>query len=135
MSGGEFFLVHPLIVMQAVSHWLLARDPNGHFHAIFHEWPHPAGPHAFSPDGKTWYYAKGGADPSGFCAKAPCAFTNIVPQADGTKLTLRSRERPHVVFDKQGNAIALTNGFCDEQERENCWTGIQLVNTGTAMVH
>lgn len=106
------------------------QDKNGNFHAIFHEWPHPAGPHAFSKDGKRWYWGPGGPDPSGFCAESICAYHGYIQLTDRDKsLELEGRERPHLIFGgKDGNTpVALTNGVCDSNSRKNCWTALQFI--------
>jgi len=103
------------------------RDNDGHFHALFHEYPYPGGAHAFSPTGKKWFYAAGGSDGSGFCTETPCAFTNSLELLGGGTLTLSQRERPHLVFDQGGTPLALTNGACGPT-RTHCWTALQLVD-------
>jgi len=102
-------------------------DAEGRLHALFHEWPHPAGPHAFSLDGTEWFWAPGGPDASGNCTEAPCAYTDAMALDDGSRVRATSRERPHLVFDRSGSPIALTNGVCAPQVRSACWTGLQRV--------
>eukprot|EP00040_Diaphanoeca_grandis_P025597 m.142028 g.142028 ORF g.142028 m.142028 type:complete len:474 (+) comp30228_c0_seq1:69-1490(+) len=55
------------------------------------------GSHAYSVDGKTWYYS--GA-----------AYTNLVTYTDGASELLERRERPHLVTDNDSNVVAITNG-------------------------
>ena len=103
-------------------------DPAGRLHSLFHEWPHPSGPHAFSADGTDWRWARGGPDPSGNCTEAPCAYTSALELTAGRKVGLSGRERPHLVFSN-GTIVGLVNGMCAPGERSRCWTGLQRVKT------
>ena len=83
------------------------RDAKGRFHAIFHQFAGcvdagatiPAcGSHAYSADGKAWTY--GGV-----------AFNRTVQFTDGSSFDFNRRERPHLVFAKDGTTpLALSSG-------------------------
>ena len=68
---------------------------------------------AYSPDGVSWHYA----DPAG------TAYTPLVQWADEAtgeatgEYHFTRRERPHLIFDKSGAMVGLTNGV------EYSWAG------------
>ena len=82
---------------------VLYRDCNGNFHAVFNnqspDWQiENCGGHAYSEDGKNWVYTGR-------------AFGNDITFTDGSSMTANRRERPHLIFDKDGcTPVALTNG-------------------------
>lgn len=98
LDGGEPFTAEDPFVY---------RDARGRFHAIFHQFAGcvdpgagiPAcGSHAFSADGKAWTY--GGL-----------AFNRTVAFTDGSSYSFNRRERPHIVFGKDGTTpLALSSG-------------------------
>jgi hypothetical protein len=72
----------------------LYKDADGNFHCLFHAFDRAdtsispvffPGTHAFSRDGKVWYY-------SGM------AYSNAVHFSDGTVEYMKRRERPHLLF-------------------------------------
>eukprot|EP00466_Bigelowiella_natans_P014949 jgi/Bigna1/126235/aug1.2_g943 len=82
--------------------WL---DKNGIVHAVLHGggWESPFGYHYYTEDGYTWY---GNNNIK--------VYENIVEQVHEKPLNLSRRERPHVVFGKDGKTpIALTNGVTE----------------------
>ena len=82
-------------------------DINGNYHLLFHnEIPDPghdqyfAGAHAFSKDGYNWVYG-------GYAYDTNISFIGD----DDEYYILHSRERPHLVMDKDGvTPLALING-------------------------
>ena len=67
------------------------------FHALFHD--HKSfGGHAYSRDGVTWTYSD-----------VP-PFNNNVSFVDGSVISMERRERPHLIFDKNGYISHLVNG-------------------------
>ena len=60
------------------------------------------GGHAYSKDGINWMYG-------GY------SFGDLVQYNDGSSIQLGSRERPHILFNKNDDCtpIALTNGVVD----------------------
>jgi hypothetical protein len=82
------------------------QDPRGNFHALFHSFVKGAvGGHAFSRDGSSWTFA---SKANGFLQDG--AYSRVVTLANGTRLTLDRRERPHLLLDAAGNPAYLTNG-------------------------
>jgi hypothetical protein len=79
------------------------RDARGRFHAILHAMdvgddPSFCGGHAFSADGVAWTY-------TGF------AFGNVANYSDGTARAFSRRERPHLLFARDGvTPLALSSG-------------------------
>eukprot|EP00947_MAST-08B_sp_MAST-8B-sp1_P004928 g4928.t1 len=126
-------------------------DGDGHFHALFHQYPHAAGPHAFSLDGRVWHWAPAKQDgvavgapgtTPGTCAGSPtgnvsCAYGPMVELGGdaGGVVTLGSRERPHLVFAADGvTELALSNGACPMSEDHGmCFTMVQPLATAAAM--
>ena len=77
-----------------------------------------AGGHAWSVDGKSWVFS------------AFNAFNNTVELTDGSTVTLRQRERPHLVVDGQsGRPVALTNGAGWLDDCDHVFTFAQPINT------
>eukprot|EP01079_Euglenida_sp_SAG-EU17-18_P006966 gene6966-6623_t len=79
----------------------LYRDSNGNFHAIFHNWVFhdpPVGSHAYSRDGRSWTMSES------------VTYNTTVFYKDGSNDTYHRRERPHLIFDDQGQPAYLTNG-------------------------
>jgi len=77
------------------------RDNAGIYHNIVHvNRQNTHGLHYYSTDGINWKASPG----RGF------AFTNRIEFADGTHKDLACRERPHIIQNKQGGIIGLTNG-------------------------
>merc|ERR1711976_1029488 len=88
-------------------------DNNGNFHAVFHHmygegttsqwWMDTCGGHAFSRDGISWIYsgvAWGNPEhPRGYIAN----FT------DSSSFNFTRLERPHLIFDGQGNPTHLVS--------------------------
>ena len=111
----------------------------GGFHALFHQYPHPAGPHAFSRDGITWHWAPwdertghtAAGTAKGDCTGSPvgatpCAYGPIVEYRSST-VTYGARERPHLIFGPTGTPVALSNGACLHGGGERCFTLLQPV--------
>jgi len=107
----------------------LYADPRtpGVLHALSHAggWDSSGG-HVWSTDGgHTW---------SGFPSVA--AYGSLIRYSDGTHASLSRRERPHLIFDKRGIAVALTNGATDHWPcthpevcpRDHCFTALQRIN-------
>ena len=67
------------------------------FHAIFHDHS-TIGGHAFSVDGISWTYSP------------VVPFNATITYEDGSGVVLQRRERPHLIFDKQGYITHLTSG-------------------------
>ena len=77
-----------------------------------------AGGHAYSADGgNTWTFSPYNA------------FGNKVHLQNGTVITLRQRERPHLVLDQLGNPIALTNGAGWEDDCDHVFTFAQRIKS------
>eukprot|EP00729_Bicosta_minor_P010640 gene10639-2861_t len=95
----------------------------GSFHAIFHSDVEKnsrgaAGGHAWSDDGGvTWTFS------------TKNAFNNQVVLTNGSNVTLRQRERPHLVLDTEGRPIVLTNGAGWENDCDHVFTFAQPINT------
>ena len=92
----------------------------GSFHAIFHsdveaDSKGAAGGHAWSADGVTWAFSPLNA------------FTSVVQLANGSNVTLRQRERLHLVFDEAGAIVALTNGVGLLNDCDRVFTFAQAV--------
>lgn len=81
-------------------------DGSGHFHAVFHHcYQCPkgcvCGGHAYSTDGKQWAYPY----------ISGSAYWENVTFSSGQVAQFHKRERPHLVFGKDGvTPVALTNG-------------------------
>ena len=91
----------------------LYMDENGAFHAIFHHmygegtektwWLDTCGGHAFSRDGLRWEY-------SGVAwGNAEHPHLNKVTYTDGSTFSFTRRERPHLIFNRDGSPALLTN--------------------------
>ena len=95
----------------------------GSFHAIFHSDVEKnsggaAGGHAWSDDdGATWTFS------------SKNTFNNTVELQNGTTITLRQRERPHLVLDADGVPIVLTNGAGYVDDCDHVFTFAQPINT------
>ena len=59
------------------------------------------GGHAFSEDGKDWNISP------------VIAYTPTQKWEDGSETTFRARERPHLIFDSDGNPTHFINGVGD----------------------
>ena len=101
------------------------RDPRGYFHTIMHAYrgqnttlPEPGcvnigggvwfpqdctslGGHAFSIDGSHWWISR---EPS---------YTALIQFENDTAVQMRARERPHLIFGSNGEAIAFLSGVGD----------------------
>jgi hypothetical protein len=95
----------------------------GSFHAIFHSDVEKncggaAGGHAWSSDGGvSWEFSPYNA------------FGNQVVLTNGSTITLRQRERPHLVLDQKGRPVALTNGAGWRDDCDHVFTFAQPINT------
>lgn len=95
----------------------------GSFHAIFHSDVEKtcggaAGGHAWSSDGgASWEFSPHNA------------FGNQVVLTNGSTVTLRQRERPHLVLDQKGRPVALTNGAGWRDDCDHVFTFAQPINT------
>lgn len=76
------------------------------------------GCHAFSADGYTWYLAT--SDP----------YTTTIDFADGSSRTYARRERPHVVFNQNGDPAFLSNGVQEQwgNGHDHSYTLVQPLN-------
>ena len=78
-------------------------DKRGVFHCLFHlmygcgERGSTCGSHGFSLDGVHWTYTG-------------VAYTSVTKYNDGTTVEYPYCERPHLIFGKDGQPVALTNG-------------------------
>lgn len=97
----------------------LHTDQRGYWHCLFHAAPFSnltaAGGHAFSVNGLDWH-------------TTPEPFMNEILHDGAVRRTpIAKRERPHLVFDKEGNVIALTTGMCHGEHwnlcNDNPWPG------------
>lgn len=103
--------------------WLAPKGSTnpGSYHAIFHSDVEKnsggaAGGHAWSSDGATWTFSPWNA------------FNHTVLLENGSSITLRQRERPHLGFDpKTGNPIVLTNGAGWENDCDHVFTFAQPI--------
>lgn len=82
----------------------LYRDSRGAFHALFHGGKQGGGVlvsgyHWFSHDGLQW------------SANSKAAFTTAINYTDGSSQRFSRRERPHLLFDKQGEPTHLFTGL------------------------
>ena len=78
--------------------WMTPSAP-GIFHAIIHhQRTNTHGLHYFSEDGVNWHVAQN------------YAYNITIAYTDGSKQDLGCRERPHIVQDRHGDVVALTNG-------------------------
>lgn len=99
------------------------RDVAGVYHNIVHvgrENTH--GLHYYSLDGMSWKASPGTGK----------AFTNRISYPDGSHTDLACRERPHIVQNKDGEIVALTNGAapttCHSAGKDDyAYTSLQLV--------
>ena len=77
-----------------------------------------AGGHGWSADGgATWTFS------------AFNAFNRTVELKNGTSISLRQRERPHLVFDDKGSPIVLTNGAGWVDDCDHVFTFAQPINS------
>ena len=79
----------------------LYKDPRSVYHALFHNMYgcFPCGGHAFSKDGLTWTYTGGDA------------YGDMLNFTGASVLTrINRRERPHILFDKDGEISYLSTG-------------------------
>eukprot|EP01065_Artemidia_motanka_P032271 TRINITY_DN39295_c0_g1_i1.p1 TRINITY_DN39295_c0_g1~~TRINITY_DN39295_c0_g1_i1.p1 ORF type:complete len:479 (+),score=107.59 TRINITY_DN39295_c0_g1_i1:64-1437(+) len=76
------------------------RNSDGVYHGIVHAGPrdNTYGVHYYSTDGVEWF-------PSD-----DHAYTHRINFTDGTHIDMGCRERPHMVLDKNGEIVGLTNG-------------------------
>jgi len=78
-------------------------DAKGVYHNIVHvNRENTHGLHYYSDDGVCWTASKGKA------------YTNVVQFTDGSTLSYGCRERPHIIQDKLGNIVGLTNGAAED---------------------
>jgi hypothetical protein len=81
------------------------------------------GGHAYSDDGKNWFYPY----------ISGSAYFENVTLTDGRELQFHRRERPHLVFDKDGvTPLALTNGAGIDgigKYGDATWTFLQPLKT------
>lgn len=78
-------------------------DERGVYHNIVHvRRENTVGRHYYSVDGKCWVASEGDA------------YTNRVAFTDGSELAYGCRERPHIVRDKHGTIVGLTNGAAEK---------------------
>jgi hypothetical protein len=92
----------------------------GSYHAIFHSDVEKtcggaAGGHAWSADGIAWTFSPLNA------------YGRTVELRNGSTLTLRQRERPHLGFDNAGNPVVLTNGVGLVGDCDHVFTFAQLI--------
>ena len=100
-------------------------DRRGVYHNIVHDGRGP-GSHSkglvyWSLDGIQWT-----------AARAEDAFTDVISFSNGTSQEFTCRERPHIVQDRSGQVIALTNGVspvtCHKAGADDySYTALQLV--------
>eukprot|EP00966_Prymnesium_polylepis_P158088 3654062-Prymnesium_polylepis.1 len=108
---GTANLPHGVVLPEDPFLW---RDGHGVFHSLFHRYPWPSGPHAWSLDGYTWHLAPNDADPDryGRAFGPNASFVDAVPLSGGC------RERPSLVFAADGTTpIALVNGFSPDPSK------------------
>jgi hypothetical protein len=75
-----------------------------------------AGGHAWSTDGVRWTFSPWNA------------FNHIVQLTNGSTITLRQRERPHLGFDpKTGDPVVLTNGAGWDNDCDHVFTFAQPI--------
>lgn len=93
-------------------------DKVGNFHALFHNMGgcKEVGCHAFSEDGWAWYLAT--SDP----------YATLVEFEDGSSHTFARRERPHLVFNQDGDPAFLTNGMQLAWSNDHSFTQVQQIN-------
>jgi len=78
-------------------------DKKGVYHNIVHVGREDTvGRHYYSADGIDWTASEGDA------------YTNKVHFTDGTTIAYGCRERPHIVQDRHGTVVALTNGAAEQ---------------------
>ena len=92
----------------------------GSFHAIFHSDVEKncggaAGGHSWSTDGVSWEFSPHNA------------FGNKVTLTNGSIITLRQRERPHIALGADGAPVALTNGAGRVDDCDHVFTFAQPV--------
>jgi len=98
--SGTYSIVHQPLFSES---WAVDEDPyiwrdtRGNFHMLTHHFHPQGGFHAFSRDGLDWTY--GGL-----------AYNVTVEWDDGTKMDMKRRERPELVFDSKGVPLLLFNG-------------------------
>ena len=104
------------------------RDPYNAsvLHALSHAGHYDAsGGHVWSIDGgKSWQ-----------CHNDTRAYSSLIKYTDGTQSSLSRRERPHLIMDKQGVPVALTNGVTEGWPctyrvcpLDYCHTALQMIN-------
>jgi hypothetical protein len=126
-SGRQLFQGQPAAAKTHIEDahmWIAgpATSNPGSFHAIFHSDVEgtcrgAAGGHAYSKDGVSWTFSPRNS------------FGNVLALPNGSTVTLRQRERPHLVFDAKGRMVALTNGAGLENSRDAIFTLAQLIRT------
>lgn len=90
------YTLGPLLNLHApIEDPFLYRDVRGNFHSLFHEYSAYSGYHAFSRDGLAWTHA------------ALPAFNTTLNFTDGSFVKYGRRERPHLLFNQQGEATHL----------------------------
>ena len=98
-------------------------DKRGHWHCLFHSGPYnnlsSAGGHSFSLDGLNWHTTP---EPTYRGDYIEEIFEHGIQR---TKIA--KRERPHLVFDEDGNILALITGICYGENwalcNNNPWPG------------
>ena len=96
----------------------LYQDAVGHFHALFHSMGgcSDVGCHAFSRDGHAWHLAS--SNP----------YTTTIGFEDGSSRLYARRERPHLVFNAQGDPAFLSNGVQETWQVDHSYTLVQPIN-------
>ena len=95
------------------------------WHAVFHSdvegkcnsvgGGNGGGGHAWSADGVNWSFSPVNA------------YCNKVSLSNGSTVTLRQRERPHVLVDARGHPVALSNGAGWVGDGDRTFTFVQPV--------
>ena len=91
------------------------------WHALFHNMGgcgSSVGCHAFSEDSFVWRMSSSGA------------YDMTLEFDDGTSKTVARRERPHILFNRNGDPAFLTNGVQDVagREHDHTWTHVQPID-------
>ena len=110
-QNGINWIIKRIFVFRGNEDPFIYEDINGYYHLLFHnEIPNPdhdqyfAGGHAASYDGYNWVYF-------GYAYDTNISFIQNENENRMQNFVLHSRERPHLVFDKDGvTPLALTNG-------------------------
>jgi hypothetical protein len=77
------------------------KDARGIYHSIVHVGRNNThGLHYYSTDGLSWVVG----------APEEQAYNSTISYTDGTQEVYACRERPHIVQDRDGNVLGLTNG-------------------------